>query len=196
MKKAYSHFAALVLAAMAFSSCSRADYASNQAASPLAEASITQAPAAASPTVADMSAEVVAHPSSTEALAPAAPAPTASVAPATAPRRAATPAPATATITATAVVANPDITPAKAAKPTLVQRLVLQKVVKQFSKAELRHQNTANTEQTAARGGSLTILLVGIILLLLGIIISANWLTTVGAIITVVGLILLLLTAL
>lgn len=197
MKKAYSHFAALALAALAFSSCSRTDYATKQTTSPLTEATVAQAPAAAPSPAADLSATVVAQ-QPTAAVAPEATAPAVAIAtPTAAPVAAApvaahraAPAPAQTAVAATAAPA------AKAAKPTLVQRLALNKVVKQFSKIEKRQQNTASTEQTAARSGSVTILLVGLIALLLGIIISANWLTTIGGILIVVGLILLLLKAL
>lgn len=198
MKKAYSHFAALALAALAFSSCSRTDYATKQTTSPLTEATVAQAPAAApSPAAADLSATVVAQ-QPAAAVAPEATAPAVAIAtPTAAPvaaapvaARRAAPAPAQMAVAATAAPA------AKAAKPTLVQRLALNKVVKQFSKIEKRQQNTASTEQTAARSGSVTILLVGLIALLLGIIISANWLTTIGGILIVVGIILLLLKAL
>jgi uncharacterized membrane protein YiaA len=78
----------------------------------------------------------------------------------------------------------------------LVQRLALNKITKQLSKIDKRQQNTASTTESAARGGSLTILLVGLIVLLIGIIVSSGLLSTIGAILTVVGLVLLLLKAL
>jgi cobalamin biosynthesis Mg chelatase CobN len=195
MKKAYSHFAALAFATLAFSSCSRSNYATNQATSPLTEASVAQAPATTPSPAAEMSATVVAQQptAATEATAPAA----VTSAPAAVPvaaRRAVAPSPAATASAETAVAATAPA--AKAAKPTLVQRLALNKVAKQLSKIESRQQNTASTEQTAARSGSITILLVGAIALLLGILIGAGWLTTIGGILILVGLILLLLKAL
>ena len=197
MKKAYSHFALLVLAAASFSSCSRADYASNTTAkSDLAVASPMQVPVSPA---ADMSASVVAAkplPTATEAAPVATAAPAAAVvaaapvAPA-APSRATTSAP-----VATTQPAVADAPAAKAAKPSLVQRLALNKITKQLSKIDKRQQNTASTTESAARGGSLTILLVGLIVLLIGIIVGSGLLNTIGAILTVVGLVLLLLKAL
>ena len=84
----------------------------------------------------------------------------------------------------------------KAAKPTLVQRLAVNKLTKQLHKIEKRQQNTASTTATAATSGSLTILLVGLVALLVGIIVGSGFLTTIGSIVAVVGLILLLLKAL
>ena len=193
MKKAYSHFALLVLAAASFSSCSRADYASATTKSDLAVASPVQAPASPA---ADMSAQVVA-PLPAEAVATAPQPATVATAPTAVPtpRRAAAPV-AAPVATTTALAAANDQPAANAPKPNLVQRMLLKKVNKQLAKAESRQQNTASTEQTTARSGSLTILLVGLVALLLGIIIGAGWLTTIGAIIAVVGLILLLLKAL
>jgi hypothetical protein len=89
-----------------------------------------------------------------------------------------------------------DAPAAKAAKPSLVQRLALNKITKQLSKIDKRQQNTASTTESAARSGSLTILLVGLVALLVGIIVSSGFLTTIGSIVAVVGLILLLLKAL
>ncbi len=199
MKKAYSHFAALALAALAFSSCSRTDYATKQATSPLTVATATQAPAVAPSPAAEMSATVVAQqpaaiatPATTPTVATAAPAAKPIAAAPVAARRA-TPAPAATAQTAVATTTQPA---AKAAKPTLVQRLALNKVAKQLSKIEQRQQNTASTTQTAARSGSVTILLVGVIALLLGILLSVTWLGTLGGILILVGIILLLLKAL
>ncbi len=194
MKKAYSHFAALALAALAFSSCSRSDYATTQATSPLTVATATQVPAAAPSPAAEMSATVVAQqPAAVAAPEAAAPAVATAAPVAAAPVAARRAAPAATAQTAVVATTAPA---AKAAKPTLVQRLALNKVAKQLSKIEQRQQNTASTEQTAARSGSITILLVGAIALLLGILISAGWLTTIGGILILVGLILLLLKAL
>jgi uncharacterized membrane protein YiaA len=77
-----------------------------------------------------------------------------------------------------------------------VQRLALNKITKQLSKIDKRQKDTASTTESAARSGSLTILLVGLVVLLIGIIIGSGLLNTIGAILTVVGLVLLLLKAL
>ncbi len=198
MKKAYSHFALLVLAAASFSSCSRADYAGVTTKSDLATASTVQAPASPA---ADMSAEIVAtKPQPTVAVVEAAPVAAAPVAVApvatpAAPSRVAASAAAPAATTQSSV-AVADAPAAKAAKPSLVQRLAVNKLTKQLNKLDKRQQNTASTTESAARSGSLTILLVGLVVLLIGILIGSGLLNTIGAILAVVGLILLLLKAL
>jgi hypothetical protein len=192
MKKAYSRLAVLVLAAASFSSCSRANYTSVTTTPTPVTASVAQTPAA------DMSAEVVAtKPLSTPDVAVAAPAPAvvtaAPVAAPATPSRVVYAAPAP---VAQSSVAVADAPAAKATKPTLVQRLAVNKLTKQLAKIDKRQQNTANATESAARSGSLTILLVGLVVLLIGILIGSGLLNTIGAILTVVGLILLLLKAL
>ena len=196
MKKAYSHLAVLVLAAASLSSCSRADYATVAAKSDLATASAVQAPASPA---ADMSAQVVAaQPLPAATAAPVAtPAPVVAAAPVAAPAapsRVAASAPAP--VAARPAIAVAETPAASTPKPSLAQRLAVNKLTKQLHKIEKRQQNTASVSETAARSGSLTILLVGLVALLLGIIIGAGWLTTIGAILAVVGLVLLLLKAL
>ncbi|TVT41922.1 hypothetical protein FNT36_10915 [Hymenobacter setariae] len=188
MKKAYSHLAILVLAAASFSSCSRANYASMTPPAAPVTTSIAQVPTT------DMSAEVVATKPQPAASPEVTPAPAVAVAPVAtpaAPSRAA--APVAKAQSSVAVAETPAV---KATKPTLVQRLALNKITKQLNKIEKRQQNTASVTQTAASSGSLTILLVGLVALLVGIIIGSGFLTTVGSIVAVVGLVLLLLKAL
>jgi len=192
MKKAYSRLAILVLAAASFSSCSRANYTSMTTPAAPATTSIAQVPTA------DMSAEVVATKPMTTAAPEIAAAPAVAATPVVtpaAPSRVATPA-AAPVAKAPSSVAAVEAPTAKATKPTLVQRVALNKITKQLNKIEKRQQNTASTTETAARGISLTLLLIGLVALLLGIIISSGFLTTVGAIVAAVGLVLLLLKAL
>ena len=86
--------------------------------------------------------------------------------------------------------------PVKATKPNLVQRLAINKVLKQVAKAESRKQNTASTTHAAANGKSLTVALVGLAALIVGLIVSSGFLITAGAIVLVVGVVLFILKAL
>ncbi|MBJ6145182.1 hypothetical protein [Hymenobacter sp. BT559] len=190
MKKAYSRLAILVLAAASFSSCSRANYTSMTPPAAPATTTIAQVPTA------DMSAEVVAT-KPQPADAEVALAPVVAAAPVAAPAARPTATPAAAPVAkAPASVATTEAPATKATKPTLVQRLALNKITKQLSKIDKRQKDTASTTESAARSGSLTILLVGLVVLLIGIIIGSGLLNTIGAILTVVGLVLLLLKAL
>lgn len=86
--------------------------------------------------------------------------------------------------------------PAQAGKPTFAQRILLNKVTKQLAKADARHQNAAAVTHTAAKSAPITVAIVGLIALVVGIIASSGRLITLGSIVLVVGLVLLLLSAL
>ena len=197
MKKAYSYFAILGLAAASLSSCSRANYAANTTSPVVPVSSVAQAPVSPA---ADMSATVTAAPRPAEmsvapAPAPEVAAPVAVAAPkavavapspvATAPVVAAAPA----TATEPAAIAA-ELTPAKQAKLTLMQRLVLKKVTKQLAKAQARGENTAGVAHTAAHAPGVTVGLIGLAALIVGIIVSSGFLIVAGAIVLVVGIVL------
>lgn len=78
-------------------------------------------------------------------------------------------------------------------KVNLAQRLVLKKLAKQIAKTQGRSQNVASTTETAGRGGSFTIAIIGLIALVVGIIANSGPVIVIGAIVLVVGLILALL---
>ena len=69
-------------------------------------------------------------------------------------------------------------------------------LAKQLAKADARHQNAAAVTHTAAKGASVTVAIIGLIALVVGIIASSGLLITLGSIVLVVGLVLLLLSAL
>jgi len=195
MKKIYHRLAALSLAAMALSSCSRSTYSFNPhtpaylgvqpTATAPAPRTVAPATVAVAPTAAP--AEVAVAPTvAAPVVAPVAPHVVAS---------SANPAQPTAVAKATdPTVAT--LSQTKTTKPTLVQRLALKKVMKQVAKAESRQQNTAGVAHTAAKGAPLTVAIVGLIALLVGIIASSGLVIVLGAIVLVVGLILLLLSGL
>lgn len=202
MKNTYFSVLALALATASLSSCSRSNYAFNPTAPAylgtttsrnVAKASVVAAPAAAevpvatpaasapvmasAPVAAPAVAQVAVVPVAASALVAARPAPTPAAAPAPVATEVAT-APALAT-TATPI-----------AKPSLVQKIMLNKVLKRLNKAEARQQNTASTTHTTAKASAyLGLAALGLVLLIIGIIASAGWLTTIGAIAIVVGLI-------
>ena len=194
MNKAYRLALALFATAATLSSCSRANYAFNPAApaylgSPPAR-TVAVAPATMTPAV--EAAPAVAAPA--VAVAPEA-APATKVE-AAAPRRAAV---AQAAPAAQAEAAAPTAIatePAKAAKTSFAQRLVLKKLNKQLAKAGVRDQNTASTTETAAKAPGITVAIIGLIALLVGIIASSGLVIVLGSIVLVVGLVLLLLGAL
>ncbi|WP_125916466.1 hypothetical protein [Hymenobacter coccineus] len=189
MKKAYSLTLALGVIVGSLSSCSRTDYAVKSQ----TPVSMSTAQVAAAPAAEAIAPEVTVG-------TPAIVAPVAAVAPATA-----APAPAVAVVApsklakvnSAQVVAQTVAQPtAKAVKPNLVQRIAMSKVMKQVAKAEARQQNTASTAETAASGTAITVALVGLALLLIGIIVGSGFLTTAGAIVLVVGLVLFILKSL
>lgn len=151
MKNAYSYSTVLVLGAASLSSCSRAGYSfNNQAPAYLDAQPVAAAPRATAPTVpavagvAAVAPEIVVAAPAASATAPVAAAPVAAPTPVPAaqPTVAATP--------ASALVAS---APARTARPTLAQRLVLQKALKQLTKASARQQNTASITHTTAKFG-------------------------------------------
>jgi hypothetical protein len=186
MKYLYHRLAALGMAAASLSSCSRSAYTFN----PATPAYLNTTRAVAAPKAPATLPVAAATPS----------APPLSVVPATAaapaPRVAATARPALAT-EATAV-ASPaaTITQAKPAKLTLVQRLALNKVVKQLGKAGVRQQNTASVAKTAAKGPGITAGIVGLAALIVGLIVSSGFLIVAGAIVLAVGIVLYVLSIL
>jgi cobalamin biosynthesis Mg chelatase CobN len=189
MKKAYSLTLALGVIVGSLSSCSRTDYAFNsQTPSYLGTTHATAAPAA-----------VATAPEVTVEAPAVAVAPVAATAPVVAAAPVAEPAVKTslARTNSAQVVAQTVAQPvASTAKPTLLQRVAINKVMKQVAKAEARQQNTASTTHTAATGGSLTVALVGLAALIIGLIVSSGFLITVGSIVLVVGLVLFILKAL
>ena len=82
------------------------------------------------------------------------------------------------------------------AKPTLLQRIAINKVTKQVAKAEARQQDTASTAHAAAAGTSIKVALVGLAALIIGIIVSSGFLITAGAVVLVVGVALFIIKAL
>lgn len=196
MKNTYLSLVALALATASLSSCSKSNYAFNPnapaylgttPARTVAKAPVAAMPAAVTeatvvaPAVA--SAPVAAAP--VAATAPVASRPVAAQAATSAPTApAATSAPAAASAPALATTATP------VAKPSLVQKIMLNKVLKRLNKAEARQQNTASTTHTTAKSSAyLGLAAIGLVLLIIGIIAGLGWLTTIGAIAIVVGLI-------
>ena len=189
MKNTYLSLVALALATASLSSCSRSNYAFNPNAPAylgtttsrtVAKAPATAAPAAvaealvAAPAVASEPVTVaparVAAPVATRAAVAEAPVATAPAAVAAAP--------------AVATTATP------VAKPSLVQKMLLHKVLKRLTKAEARQQNTASTTHTTAKAAAyLGLAAIGLALLIIGLIVGSGFLDTIGAIAIVVGLI-------
>ncbi len=187
MKNTYLSLVALAMAAASLSSCSRTNYAFN----PHAPAylgttqarTVAKAPVVAAPAVAP-EVTVVAP---AAASAPGAVAPVAATAPAAAHPVAVQAAPAPAAPVAAVPVLAAATTPT--AKPNLMQRLMLKKVLKRLTKTEAR-QNTAGTTQTAAKASLyLGVAAIGLVLLIIGLIAGSGFLDTVGGILIVVGLI-------
>ena len=186
MKNAYRHLAALSLAALSLSSCSRANYSFNSA----VPAYLGTTPTATAPRAHAATAPLA-------AATPVAPAPAAPVAQAEQPAAsrpaalATTSAPAAApTQVAPAAINTSTIATARAAKPNLVQRIAMHKVLKRLTKMEARQQNTAGTTHTAAKASAyLGLAAVGLALLIIGLIVGSGFLDTLGGIFIVVGLI-------
>lgn len=189
MYKAYRLLLALCATVATLSSCSRANYAFNPAAPAYlgsqparTTAVLPAAPASTSPVASVVATPVATAPVKAVAVATR---PAASVASTMAP---AAPEQPTATTLA--------VEPVKVGKPTFAQRILLNKVAKQLAKADARHQNAAAVTHTAAKGAPITVAIIGLIALLVGIIASSGLLITLGSIVLVVGLVLLLLSAL
>jgi cobalamin biosynthesis Mg chelatase CobN len=189
MKKAYSLTLALGVIVGSLSSCSRANYAFKpQTPSYLGTTQAVAAPAA-----------VATAPEVTVEAPALAVAPVAAATPATATAPVAEPAAKTSLARANSaqVVAQAVAQPvASAAKPTLLQRVAMNKVIKQVAKAEARHQNTASTTHAAAAGTSVTIALVGLAALIIGLIVGSGFLITAGAVVLVVGVVLFIIKSL
>jgi hypothetical protein len=180
MKILIQRLAALCLTAAALSSCNRAAYTFT----PQAPTYLGSTPTVAAPAPQNQT-------SATVTVEPTVAAPVAS-------RAVASPAATTAQAAVVARVTDPTLATTKttAAKPTLVQRIALKKVLKQVAKAESRQQNTASVTHTAAKGAPLTVAIVGLAALVVGLIASSGLLITLGAIVLAVGIVLLILSAL
>lgn len=183
MKNTYFSLVALAVAAASLSSCSRANYAFNP-----------NVPAYLGTTTHTVAKAVVVTAPATVVAAPVAAAPTAASAPAVVASTpvsvpvAARPVVVQAAPAAAALVVATTATPT--AKPNLVQRLTLKRVLKSLTKAEARQQNTASTTHTAAKASLyLGIAAIGLVLLIIGLIAGSGFLDTIGAIAIVVGLI-------
>jgi hypothetical protein len=195
MKKISLYFAAALITATSLSSCSRTNYALT---TPQTPASTSVAVATPASPAAEMSAQVVeAAPAVAEPTIAAAPVAVAT--PAAAPIAKLTPkqqklveAVKAQLPAATAAAAT---TPAKAAKPTLAQRLLVNKVMKQVAKAQARQQNTASVTHTAAKAPGVSVGLIGLAALIVGIIVGSGFVTVAGAILIVVGIVLYVLSA-
>jgi hypothetical protein len=186
MKYLYHRLAALSMAAASLSSCSRTAYTFNaQTPAYLGTAQSVVAPSAPA------TVPVVA------AAVPGTRAVVASPAIAAAPGAVASPRVTARLIQATEVTTLAATTAqAQPAKPTLVQRLALKKVLKQLAKAETRQQNTASVTKTAAKGPGITAGIVGLAALIVGLIVSSGFLIVVGSIVLVVGIVLYVLSIL
>lgn len=167
MDKVYSFALTLLVGAASLSSCSRANYAfDNKVPAYQGAEQVATAQAAMAPEVAVKTAGLpVVESQTVEAVAPAAAAPVVAKA-----------------------LANGS---AKAARPSLTQRLLVKHVAKQLSKVA-RSQNTARTEQTAASktGRAALVALAGLVLILLGAAVNVGIIATIGAIAFLVGIIL------
>jgi hypothetical protein len=181
MKYLYHRLAALGMAAASLSSCSRSAYTFN----PATPAYLGTTQAVAAPKAPAITPSTAATPS-----APA----RAVVPPLAASRAAASPVATAQPTQATTLVAA--TAQAKPAKPTLVQRLALKKVVGQLAKAEARQQNTASTTKTAAKGSGITVGLVGLAALIVGLIVGSGFLIVAGSIVLAVGIVLYVLSIL
>ena len=177
MRNAYSFLFALVVGAASLTSCSKSTYSFNNSVPAYLESQPVQMTAKATPA-----------PLASVAVEANVPAPAAHATPATLvsateaiPARYAPP--------ASADAVAPLASAAKSVKPSLVQRMVLKKLVKILPK-----QATAGTAHTAAskvgRAG-LVILAGAVIILIGGLIGGANIVVTIGGIVFVLGLILL-----
>ncbi|MGI4761797.1 MAG: hypothetical protein ACRYF0_13905 [Janthinobacterium lividum] len=187
MKKMYRRLAVLGVAAASLSSCNRTAYPLNaQTPIGLGTTRVLSAPVATAP---DEQTATVTAPAVALTPTVAAPTPPAATAPSGPAATASLPEAAPSTATTTGLP--------KAAKPTLAQRLVLNKVLKQVAKAELRQQNTASVAKTAgSKSAPLTVAIIGLAALIVGIIASSGLVIVLGAIVLVVGIVLLILNAL
>ncbi len=179
MKKPYSLMLALGVVAASLSSCSRTDYAFNPKTPAYLGTTRVVAPVPAATPLAKVTA-----PTEAAAVAPvaAAPAPMEATPVAKAPVASGVPAPPQA-------VAAQTVAAAPVAKPTFMQRLALKKVLKQATRMQAREQNTASVAHPAIRlGPGLYIAIVGLVLTLIGALVSVNFITIVGAIVLLVGI--------
>ena len=71
-----------------------------------------------------------------------------------------------------------------------MQRLALQKVAKQLTKAKTRQQNTASIAKTATKAPGITAGIVGLAALIVGLIVSSGFLIVAGSIVLAVGIVL------
>lgn len=80
----------------------------------------------------------------------------------------------------------------KQAPPYLVQRVLIKKLAKQLDKAQVKHQNAARTEHTAASktGRAAIISLAGLLLILLGAATGVGIIAVIGIIAFIVGIVL------
>lgn len=171
MKKTYQKLLALGIAATSFAACSRGNYAVNQHTLP--PTSSQQLTAPATPDALETTARVT-------AIIPATTAPETTLGALAVPKAS--------TAKAHTVAGRP------AARPKLVQQLLIKKVTRQLAKAQATHQNTTQVAQTASKAGRAgLVILVGLAVILIGGLIGgANIVVTIGGAIFVVGLILLL----
>ena len=183
--------AVVLTAALALGSCNRAEYATlPRSASYLGSTTVASVPRAAAPASA---APVAAAPAAQPAAATAAPVADVVVpaTPAAAPVVAAAPAPKAAAPVAAA--------PAPA-KLNFVQRLALAKVTKKLEKAAQKagavrsHDNTASTQRLDGKlRQGIVIGIVGLLVELLGAVVGSGFVYVIGAILIVIGIILVLL---
>ena len=195
MKNTCLSLAALVLAAASLSSCSRANYAFNPSVPAYlgtASHAVAKAPVAAAPAVAAQAsvAQPVASAPTATMSTPVATVPVSVAVPATTLPVATQPR-AAAAETAAPLAAAPALAAAiSTAKPNLVQRIMLKKVLNRLTKAEARQQNTAGTAHATAKSSAyLGLAAIGLALLIIGLIVGSGFLDTIGAIAIVVGLI-------
>lgn len=165
MNKAYSFLAVLCVAATSLTSCSRSNYSFNNQVPAYLGSERVQPVAKATPVPATIEAVTDIPAATTVAATPA---------PATTPAKVVVATPISAQATPAVVAAAPAIasTPvAKAAKPSLIQRLALKSVVRELNKMHQK-QATAGTEKTASKKGNAALIaLGGILLAVLGLII-------------------------
>ncbi len=181
MKKIYHRLAALGLAAAALSSCGRATYTFNPSAPSYLGTAHPVAPLHEPVIAATTVPQPVAQPAVAATVPPL---------PARPARRSVPAQPAVISYGATTAIAAP------APKLNLGQRLALKKVMKRLAKAETRPQNTAAVAQTAARGTSFTLGIVGLAALIVGLIVSSGFLVVAGSIVLAVGIVLFILSSL
>ena len=185
MNKVYSLLAVLCIAATSLTSCSRSDYAFNNKVPAYLGSKRVQP--VAKPTPVPATTETVADALPTTKVVAATPAPAATSAKALVD----TPSLAQATPVAVAAIASV----AKVVKPSLVQRVLLRKVVKRLDEGHTIHQNAVNVKHAASKvGSSALVLLAGAVIILIGGLIGgANIVVTIGVIVFIVGLVLLIL---